>query len=104
LPIDSKRSLSHASEALLTSSRRKISLLEYSEWIMRCSSCFTSAWNPSVCRLPASAPVAVVLMLVSVVQGIDAAILSGARRMKGCRIEDFHEASSREIHARRAPP
>ncbi len=31
----SKRSLSQASEALETSSRRKISRLEYSEWIIR---------------------------------------------------------------------
>ena len=44
----SKRSLSAASEALEISSRRKISLLLYKEWIIRCSSCFTSAWKPSV--------------------------------------------------------
>src|SRR5690242_20780369 len=47
----SKRSLSQASEALEISSRRKISRFEYSEWIISCSSCFTSAWNPSVSRL-----------------------------------------------------
>ena len=47
----SKRSLSAASAALDTSSRRKISLLEYSEWIISCSSCFTSVWKPSVCLL-----------------------------------------------------
>src|SRR3989338_11401002 len=47
----SKRSLSHASEALETSSRRKISRLEYSEWIINCSSCLTSAWKPRVSRL-----------------------------------------------------
>ncbi len=41
----SKRSLSQASEALETSSRRKISLLEYSECVTRCSSCATSAWK-----------------------------------------------------------
>jgi hypothetical protein len=33
----SKRSLSQASDALEISSRRKISLLEYSEWVTRCS-------------------------------------------------------------------
>jgi len=36
----SKRSLSAASEALEISSRRKMSLLEYKEWIINCSSCF----------------------------------------------------------------
>src|SRR5512146_1402490 len=35
----SKRSLSQASDALETSSLRNISRLEYSEWIIRCSSC-----------------------------------------------------------------
>src|SRR5581483_11798613 len=45
LPIARKRSRSQASEALEISSRRKISRLEYSEWIMRCSSWRTSAWN-----------------------------------------------------------
>ncbi|MNT79724.1 hypothetical protein D3C72_2190920 [compost metagenome] len=44
----SKRNLSTASEAFEINSRRKISLLEYSEWIMRCSSCFTSVWKPRV--------------------------------------------------------
>ena len=43
--IASKRSLSSASEALEMSSRRKMSLCEYSEWIMRSSSCRTSVWN-----------------------------------------------------------
>src|SRR5690242_8261358 len=46
---DSKRSLSAASAALDTSSRRKISLFEYSEWIISCSSCLTSVWKPRVC-------------------------------------------------------
>jgi Kef-type K+ transport system membrane component KefB len=41
----SKRSLSQASEALETSSRRKISLFEYSEWVTRCRICLTSAWK-----------------------------------------------------------
>ena len=49
LLIASKRSLSAASDAFEMSSRRKISLFEYSEWIISCSSCLTSAWNPSVC-------------------------------------------------------
>ncbi len=44
----SKRSLSEASAALEMSSRRKISLLEYSEWIISCSSCLTSVWKPRV--------------------------------------------------------
>src|SRR5690606_33145209 len=48
LSIASKRNLSQASEALDTSSRRKISLLLYKEWIIRCSSCLTSAWKPRV--------------------------------------------------------
>ena len=39
----SKRSLSQASDALETSSRRNISWLEYSEWVTRCSSWATSA-------------------------------------------------------------
>ncbi|SUX30083.1 Uncharacterised protein [Chromobacterium vaccinii] len=38
----SKRSLSAASDALEISSRRKISLLEYKEWIISFSSCLTS--------------------------------------------------------------
>ena len=38
-------SLSSASEALDTSSRRKISGCEYREWMMRCSSWLTSAWK-----------------------------------------------------------
>jgi hypothetical protein len=44
----SKRSLSHASEALEISSRRNISRLEYSEWIINCRSCLTSVWKPRV--------------------------------------------------------
>src|SRR3989442_9194574 len=43
-----KRSLSAASEAFDISSLRKTSLLPYREWIMRWSSCFTSAWKPRV--------------------------------------------------------
>ncbi len=39
----SKRSLSQASDALDTSSRKKMSLLEYSEWVTRCSNWATSA-------------------------------------------------------------
>ena len=41
----SKRSLSSASDAFEISSRRKTFLSEYSEWTIRSSSCFTSAWN-----------------------------------------------------------
>src|SRR5688572_2723846 len=41
----SKRTLSSASEALEISSLRKMSLWEYSEWIMRSSSWRTSVWN-----------------------------------------------------------
>jgi hypothetical protein len=41
----SKRNLSQASEALEISSRRKISLCEYSEWVTRCSTWATSASN-----------------------------------------------------------
>ena len=53
----SKRSLSQASDALETSSRRKISLLEYKEWIIRCSSCLTSAWKARVsCGAPMWVP------------------------------------------------
>lgn len=47
----SNRSLSQASDALDTSSRKKMSGLEYSEWVTRCSSCATSAWNDRVCLL-----------------------------------------------------
>src|SRR5690242_10911620 len=43
LPMASKRSLSQASEALETSSRRKISLCEYSECVTRRKTCATSA-------------------------------------------------------------
>ena len=39
----SKRSLSQASEALDTNSRRKISLFEYSECVTKCRICCTSA-------------------------------------------------------------
>ena len=38
----SKRSLSQASAALEISSRKKISLLEYKEWIISCNNCLTS--------------------------------------------------------------
>src|SRR5690606_31723245 len=48
LAIDSKRSLSQASEALEISSRRKISLCEYSEWVTRCRTWATSASNARV--------------------------------------------------------
>ena len=41
----SNRTLSRASEALEISSRRKMSLCEYREWIMRSSSSRTSVWN-----------------------------------------------------------
>ena len=41
----SSRILSRASEALEMSSRRKMSLLEYSELMMMSISLFTSAWN-----------------------------------------------------------
>ena len=44
----SKRRRSRASEALEISSRRKISLLEYSEWITISRSCLVSAWNSKV--------------------------------------------------------
>src|SRR6185503_1404429 len=46
--IASKRSLSPASDAFDTSSRRKISLLPYKECTIRWSSCLTSAWKPRV--------------------------------------------------------
>src|SRR6185295_13359769 len=49
--IASTRSLSAASEALDTSSRRKISLLPYKEWTIRSRSWLTSAWNPRVSRV-----------------------------------------------------
>src|SRR3546814_1362534 len=38
LAIASKRSLSQASDAFEINSRRKISLFEYSEWIIKCRS------------------------------------------------------------------
>ena len=47
----SKRSLSQASEALETSSRRKISGWEYRECVTRCSTCATSAWKLCFCLL-----------------------------------------------------
>src|SRR6185437_2739760 len=40
-----------ASEALEISSRRKISLWLYREWIMSCRSSRTCAWNSSVSRV-----------------------------------------------------
>src|SRR5262245_26382735 len=46
--IASNRSLSAASEAFDTSSRRNTSLLPYSECTIRCRSCFTSAWKSRV--------------------------------------------------------
>src|SRR3984957_5098408 len=45
----SKRSFSQASEALEISSRRKISLCEYSEWITNRRTCLVSAWNSLIC-------------------------------------------------------
>ena len=44
----SKRSLSAASAAFEMSSRRKMSRLLFSEWIISCSSWRTSAWKPCV--------------------------------------------------------
>ncbi len=52
--IASKRSLSAASEAFDTSSRRKISLLPYKEWTIRWRSWLTSAWKPRVSRVAVS--------------------------------------------------
>src|SRR5882757_5783666 len=49
LAIASKRSFSQASEAFDISSRRKISLCEYSEWITSRSTCLVSAWNSLIC-------------------------------------------------------
>ena len=46
--------ISNASDALDISSRRKISLLLYKEWIIRFRSCLTSAWKPSVSRVDVS--------------------------------------------------
>ena len=43
-----KRTVSMASLALLISSRKKMSLCEYSEWMIRCKSCFSSVLNGSV--------------------------------------------------------
>ena len=45
----SKRNLSDASAAFEISSRKKISLFEYKEWIINCNNCFTSVWKPWVC-------------------------------------------------------
>ena len=45
LAMASKRSLSQASEALEMSSRKKMSLCEYSECVTRCSTWATSASN-----------------------------------------------------------
>ena len=49
-PLDSSssRSRSIASDAFEISSRRKISLLLYSELIIKSRSCTTSAWKPNV--------------------------------------------------------
>jgi hypothetical protein len=49
---DSSRSLSRASDALEISSRRKMSLFEYSECTTRCSSWRVSAWNSKVSLAP----------------------------------------------------
>ena len=45
----SKRSFSQASEALEISSRKKISLCEYIEWITNRNTCLVSAWNSLIC-------------------------------------------------------
>src|SRR5450631_3684835 len=47
--IASKRSFSQASEAFEISSRRKISLCEYSEWMTKRSTCLVSDWNSLIC-------------------------------------------------------
>ncbi len=60
----SKRSFSQASEALEISSRRKISLCEYSEWITNRNTCLVSAWNSLVCGC-----VSVVMAFQSVLGG-----------------------------------
>src|ERR1700722_20063573 len=55
LAIASKRNFSQASEAFEISSRRKISLCEYSEWITKRSTCLVSAWNSLICGFCAAA-------------------------------------------------
>src|SRR5438309_4972715 len=64
----SKRSLSAASEAFDISSLRKISLLPYKEWIMRSSSCLTSAWKPRV-SLVAAVDIASLLLVTAPIWG-----------------------------------
>src|SRR6267378_4428336 len=64
----SKRSLSAASEAFDISSLRKISLLPYKEWIMRLSSCLTSAWKPRV-SLVAAVDIASLLLVTAPIWG-----------------------------------
>src|SRR5256885_4475519 len=85
----SKRSLSAASEAFEISSLRKISLLPYKEWIMRLSSCLTSAWKPRV----SFATVAGMALLTATFSG-NGGLQPGAE----------NEACAREIQARRLLP
>ena len=66
LAIASKRSFSQASEAFEISSRRKISLCEYSEWITKRNTCLVSAWNSLICAFGADAGSVSVVMALTI--------------------------------------
>src|SRR5687768_6310799 len=76
----SKRSLSAASAALEMSSRRKISLLLYKEWIIRCRSCFTSAWKPSVSFTVIDSVISVQCLYFRMADPLTGSCLCGALR------------------------
>src|SRR5579864_7237032 len=80
-PSASNRSLSQASEAFETSSRRKISRFEYSEWIIKPSSSLTSAWKPSVSR---------------VARGLDVSVMMSPKATR--RMRRYHGAQMSATH------
>jgi hypothetical protein len=66
LAIASKRNFSQASEPFEISSRRKISLCEYSEWITKRSTCLVSAWNSLICAFGADTGWVSVVMALAI--------------------------------------
>src|SRR5258707_4391909 len=83
----SKRSFSQASEALEISSRRNISLCEYSEWITNRNTCLVSAWNSLICGC------------VSVVMALQYVVLRRTRTALAFReVGPVHDSSRRQAY------
>ena len=102
----SNRSLSSASEALEISSRRKISLWLYSEWIISLSSCLTSAWKPRVC-VPGSSSGSVVSpqsLISNPPRGVRSGDLSSGAVLWPSAERRIQEAANRDGRFKRVMP